>query len=84
MTNKEAIEFLMLLSLEYKPRTFEYTSLNEIIDLLRENEPKKGKWKTRKIDCFLFEECDQCHCNVGTVGMNFCPGCGADMREGRQ
>lgn len=42
--------------------------------------PKKGKWITRKINYFLFEECDQCHCNVGTVGMNFCPNCGADMR----
>lgn len=28
----------------------------------------------------IYDECDQCGAQVGTVGMNFCPNCGADMR----
>lgn len=44
MTNKEIIEVLVLMSLQYSPRTTEYKALNEAIDKLWENFPKKSKW----------------------------------------
>ena len=40
-----------------------------------------GKWITHQTGLLLWEECDQCGARVGTVGMNFCPNCGADMRK---
>ena len=43
-------------------------------------EPTKGEWITHKTGLLLWEECNKCHTQVGTVGMNFCPNCGADMR----
>ena len=46
-------------------------------------EPKRGEWK----DCQWFDEhygrCYECNVCEGTVigKQNFCPNCGADMRE---
>lgn len=40
---------------------------------------KRGKWVTRQIGFLLWEECDQCGAQVGTLGMNYCPNCGAKM-----
>lgn len=40
----------------------------------------QGKWITHQTGYLLWEECNQCHAQVGTVGMNFCPNCGSDMR----
>ena len=42
----------------------------------------EGKWITHQTGLLLWEECNQCHSVVGTVGMNFCPNCGADMGGG--
>lgn len=41
----------------------------------------KGKWIIHQTGLLLTAECDKCHCQVGTINMNFCPNCGADMRE---
>ena len=42
----------------------------------------QGEWITHQTGMLLWEECNQCHAQVGTIGMNFCPNCGADMRKG--
>ena len=43
-------------------------------------ERPQGKWITHQKEMFLWEECNKCGAMVGTIGMNFCPNCGADMR----
>ena len=43
-------------------------------------ERPQGEWITHQTGYLIWEECNQCHAQVGTVGMNFCPNCGADMR----
>ena len=58
---------------------------NHIYEAIRSGTPyeerPKGKWITHKFNYFIFEECDQCHCKVGTINMKFCPNCGSDNRE---
>ena len=86
MTNKEAIVFLS----EFQQKHMMYgkahercmdISLSLAIKAL-ENEPKKGKWIERNSvspHCVYFQ-CNMC----GTTKKythNFCPNCGADMRE---
>ena len=44
------------------------------------NERPQGEWITHQIGMMLWKECNQCYAQVGTVGMNFCPNCGTDMR----
>lgn len=83
MTNKEAIKFLKIEVNRWEYDCKSLQPMKEAITLAiksLENEPKKGKWITKNMGYLLFEECDQCHCNVGTINMNFCPNCGADMR----
>ena len=80
MTNKEAITHLECLNSEVYSYLTEgqYKALKMAIKAL-ENEPKKGKW----IDGF----CNICDCACKSDGWgreietNFCPSCGADMRE---
>lgn len=50
-------------------------------DAKRTYERPKGKWRTHQMGMLLWVECSECHAQVGTIGMNFCPNCGADMRE---
>ena len=45
-------------------------------------ERPQGEWITHQTGMLLWEECNQCHAQVGTIGMNFCPNCGADMKGG--
>ena len=58
-----------------------------ILNNLPSAEPKKGKWINMYISATgdSDAECDQCgaivHNNFSTT-INFCPNCGADMREG--
>lgn len=49
-----------------------------------EPERKKGKWVdvTRTGGCFLYK-CSECG-NLFLEEYNFCPECGADMREGAE
>lgn len=51
-------------------------------------QPKTGKWIPHKsVFGGLGEKvytCDQCGYNIGFHAENFCPRCGADMREGRE
>lgn len=51
-----------------------------------EQEPKKGHWRpVYQGDEIIDYRCSECEFGntfgKGTVGMNFCPHCGADMRE---
>lgn len=39
----------------------------------------RGKWITHQTGLLLWEECDQCGARVGTIGMYYCPNCGAKM-----
>lgn len=41
-----------------------------------EPERKKGEW----INHENYDECSRCHCFT-SVGFNYCPRCGADMRD---
>ena len=92
MTDKEVIEVLVLMSLQYSPRTTEYKALNEAIDKLRENLPKKGKWIriTKKSKSIQMWNCSECGRTVEKatilspdIHFPFCH-CGADMREGEE
>jgi len=50
-------------------------------DAKRAYERPKGKWIEHFDFMLPWDECSECHVQVGTIGMNFCPNCGADMRE---
>ena len=60
---------------------------NEVINKLPPIQPKRGKWiKTARWGRVYY--CDQCRnyldfdgVNAGRGSTNFCPNCGADMRE---
>lgn len=68
-------------------RKYKMTLLGMVLALLQrrdedvaqiEPERKKGKWINIRHDNIA--ECDQCG-TTGRAWMNFCPICGADMRE---
>lgn len=55
-----------------------------------EQEPRKGHWCPQNDDCFDWYECSECgygsegemqYSSEYDVRTNFCPNCGADMRE---
>ena len=50
------------------------------VEVKTENERPQGKWIENHSGVLYWEECDQCHAQVATIGMPFCPNCGADMR----
>lgn len=54
----------------------------KLIDNAQAVEPIQGKWITHKTGLLLWDECNQCGAQVGTIGMNYCPGCGARMDGG--
>jgi hypothetical protein len=45
-----------------------------------DQEPKTGEWIEHFDESGKWYECDQCHTDWGGA-VNFCPNCGADMRE---
>lgn len=51
-------------------------------------EPKKGKWRRKIVDSGYNADwvCSECGYRVMTecVSFDFCPGCGADMRQEEQ
>lgn len=48
-------------------------------------QPKTGKWALQSDDYHEYYECDQCGMAVGLDDVrNFCPNCGADMREEKE
>lgn len=54
----------------------------EAIKQLPPAQPKTGKWALQSDDYHEYYECDQCGMAVGLDDVrNFCPNCGADMRE---
>ena len=48
-----------------------------------EPERKKGKWLLIDAGYYDYVKCSQCGETL-VWGKNFCPNCGADMREGEQ
>ena len=64
----------------------EYARIFWLIGILRnaptiEPERKRGKWITQQFSSWA--ECSECHdwYDIESVQYNFCPNCGADMRE---
>lgn len=57
---------------------FTEESIEKILDALRPH----GRWLTHQAGMMLWEECNQCKAQVGTIGMNYCPNCGAKMDGG--
>lgn len=56
-------------------------------------EPRKGQWCPQNDDYFDWYECSECgygsegemqYSSEYDVRTNFCPNCGADMREGKE
>lgn len=41
----------------------------------------KGKWTDSHIPESVLSECSVCHYACGSYAFNYCPNCGADMRE---
>lgn len=90
MTNEDIIKTLRQLEYPY-PTCEEQEKVNEALYLAikaLENEPKKGKWIRGKIA--FYDTCPFCNTSVRQYiceifldegEMNFCPNCGADMRE---
>lgn len=85
MTRKEAI--IDLNALKFILDNDQYTdeieeALDTAIFALQQPERKKGKW-IYDGDCYI---CDQCKSAFGwwadSQTSNYCPNCGADMREG--
>ena len=52
-------------------------------DGMKEKEPKTGEWIEHFDESGKWYECDQCHTDWGGA-VNFCPNCGADMREAEE
>lgn len=88
MTREEAIRELEILKEEYWDddgyghETKQYydtmLALDMAIEAL-EQEPKKGHW-IPYLKEGLIVKCSECKSRY-TLGYNFCPNCGADMRE---
>ena len=78
MTNEEHIEQLK------KLRSFHNgsygRSINKAIEVLKQ-EPKTGHWKRIGKRGEYAYICSQCN-HESIYNGNFCPNCGADMREG--
>ena len=79
MTNKEIIDVLALMSLQYSPRATEYKALNEAINKLWWNLPKKGEWIDVNGDGSLWKcsNCGETSCCRG----KYCSDCGARMEN---
>lgn len=85
MTREEAIKFLKL-DKEDRGKCFISDAIDVAIKAL-EQEPRKGHW----IETSLTEvsggdfkrgfKCSHCNYVIVTNDFNFCPNCGADMRE---
>ena len=61
------------------------TSIQEILENLPSAEPerKKGKWLLIDAGYYDYVKCSQCGETL-VWGKNFCPNCGAEMREGEE
>lgn len=48
-----------------------------------EQEPRKGHWGWLRCDMYVCSECKNVYTDLSGIkdGMNYCPNCGADMRE---
>ena len=63
------------------------------VKLLNYEEKSQGKWIEKHCDYGVYYRCSNCHkmppnyeCDYkeGAIKTNFCPNCGADMREASQ
>jgi ribosomal protein S27E len=64
-----------------------YTNGAELVPIFRmkqwfehKTEQKKGRWKDHVQDGWIYVKCPECNA-VQDVKSNFCPNCGADLRE---
>ena len=84
---------LSLVADRYSPDSSECGILTGAVKLLDaqptiEPEPKTGEWiVTSEFDDCCYAKCNQCNVTqifyYGKPLTNFCPNCGADMREGQ-
>ena len=91
MTNREAIEILKIERNHMIPTLLpeRIEAIDMAISALEKQIPKKVKWipqdhnKTNGMAStlvFYYPKCSECG-HSGNYDMNFCPNCGADMRE---
>lgn len=64
----------------------QYISLRRFQEAVKEAQPKEGRWieggiYRDVIECYC-SECGQLMTTAATVRMNYCPRCGARMKEG--
>lgn len=64
---------------------YQYGKWSEYVEQLPAAQRMRGKWIPHKSKFGGEDEkvytCDQCGHNIGFHAENFCPNCGADMRE---
>ena len=96
MTKKEAVKVIdnRFEIMDYCEDAKLEEALDIAIKALEQSERKKGKWIGYKADdkdwqrddgSPIFMNCSECHeavASVGSAHWNFCPNCGADLREG--
>ena len=89
MTNKEASDILKNSGVIYSKGNYTPDDLEQAVELAikaLENEHKKGKWIVDDED-EIYMWCSQCEQgkrysqSLYVKKTNFCPNCGADMRE---
>lgn len=86
MDNKEAIKYLIPPIATSTESSAEYLKQKEAYDLAIKALEKRpqGEWKETDFPESALCECSVCGFDLGAYSFNFCPNCGADMRNGSE